>query len=512
MTRTRVAALVAAVTMVAAGVAAAPTASAKSFNPGEFNVQMDMSQGGPGQGGPGQGGPDEGMAPEMNCVDEDGNDVDFFQGTALMTLLADVPEGGITLECGTSMVMEFAAMEQSGTVTNPNVDDGNPGDMSMVCDMSQTMSVEFSIKITMNGFTPSIKFDGSKFNMSMDGYQACTWTMQFNDAESSMLTGAIMQVMKLNSKDGKTTCPEDTLGMMGDMASNDMVDVYCVKMEMNADIQIVGGTGYFADMSGTGSFSDTRYIPMPIPNGEMGGGGQGGGGGSGGGTDLQTACEEAGGTYNAETQQCEGGGGQGGGGGGGGGGQAEGCVAAGGTWNAQTSTCEFGGDVAKAQCEAMGATWIAQTSTCMMPALQRASAIGRTLGRALSRADDDSGMTMKLDTKGGPKVVIASPLKIKGKLTLGAAPGGDGDLTLKAVAAPKSKCSITGSYGKKKNVVLSASKAYADGQIVTTITRGTLGTKLGVPKGKAADIVVSCSLGTGKKAKKFSAKAAITRG
>jgi hypothetical protein len=493
---------IAAIAVVVAGFAAVP-AGAATFNPGEFQVQMSPPQE-PGQGNPGGG--DEGMAPDMNCVDENGDAVDLFGGD-MMSLLQDLPQGGMTLECGTEMTMEFASMEQEGTVTNAKVDDA-PGTISMVCDIKQDMAVSFGIAIS-GGFPPDISFDKDKFAMSMTGFQACTWTMQFKDAAQSKLSGSIAQVMDMNSKNGKVECPEETLAMMGDLVDSGMMDIHCVKMTLTADITVVGGTGYFADMSGTGSFTDNQYIPMPIPNGSMGGGGGGGGGGA------AEACEASGGTWDAVTNICEMGDGGGGGGGGGFTVTQEFCEAAipnglNGTWTGTGCQMTVPNEDA---CASVTGNYTWDDGTCIVSAPGRAAmqALGRSLGRALSRADDSSGMTMKLVKNGGPKVALVAPLKINKKITLGKAPDGS-NLTLKAVAAPGSRCAITGSYAKKRNISLMAAKTYANGQIVTTITGATLKTKLGTPKGKAADIDVSCTLGSGKKAKKFSTKASIIVG
>jgi hypothetical protein len=140
--------------------------------------------------------------------------------------------------------------ESGGTVSNPTLaesDEGfNDGVINQTCDMDQELQMVMKIGMGENKMT---KFKGKMF-------QACAWTMEFADAESSTLSG--------------------TMEMNGVMGSDDgTVADGMVTMTMAMKVYMVDGTGIFEGYTGGGEFTRTESMDMM-------GGGMGGGGGPGG--------------------------------------------------------------------------------------------------------------------------------------------------------------------------------------------------------------------------------------
>ena len=157
--------------------------------------------------------------------------------------------GSIEMSCKIDETMSDAA--SSGTVANPTLaesDDGfNDGVIDQTCDMDQELQMTMKIGMGENKMT---KFKGKMF-------QACAWTMEFSDVESSTLSG--------------------TMEMNGVMGSDDgSVADGMVSMTMTMKVYMVDGTGIFEGYTGGGEFSRTETMDMM-------GGGMGGGGGPGAG-------------------------------------------------------------------------------------------------------------------------------------------------------------------------------------------------------------------------------------
>lgn len=159
--------------------------------------------------------------------------------------------GGGTVEMTCKIDETKSDAESGGTVANPTLaedDEGfNDGVINQRCDMDQELQMVMTIGMGQNKMS---KFKGKMF-------QACAWTMEFNDAEASTLSG--------------------TMEMNGVMGSDDgSVADGMVTMTLAMKVFMVDGTGIFEGYTGGGEFTRTETMDM------MGGGPGGGSGPTGG--------------------------------------------------------------------------------------------------------------------------------------------------------------------------------------------------------------------------------------
>lgn len=237
---------VATATAMAVMVPAGVTLAANTFDPGDFTVTMN-------QGG---SGPSSGQPPSINCIAANitMSLSSYIQNLDRMWSQTTAPPA----TC--SMVNESVQTNQvlTGTVNNKNIGDG---DMSQTCDLKQTLTMSFTYSVTGSGASrvPAV----TDFKNVLSGFQACAWAMSFRDAQSTKLSGTVEQTFGMTSDAVKIDCPASVLSRMNGAPGGSTF--YCVPWEMNAKVYVVGGTGYFADTGGVGSFSRSDVAPIVIP-------------------------------------------------------------------------------------------------------------------------------------------------------------------------------------------------------------------------------------------------------
>ncbi|MEY4080329.1 MAG: hypothetical protein RL430_759 [Actinomycetota bacterium] len=222
-------------------------AVAAAIDPGEFTVTMNNPQQGSGGGG---------TQPTITCTANG-------MSTTLQNFFDNVvgrwsqPGNPPTVTCSSKRETVQTNAALTGTVTNVNVGSGS---MSQTCDMKQTIEMSFDVATTMAATAGQpATATVSNIKNSLNGFQACAWAMSFNDAKSSKLSGTIEQVSSFSGDGQSVTCPSQYQNMGAS------VKPYCVPITTSANVFVVGGTGYFADTSGTGSFTHSDIAPIMIP-------------------------------------------------------------------------------------------------------------------------------------------------------------------------------------------------------------------------------------------------------
>ena len=237
------------VVLAAGGILAMPPGhvSAAAIDPGEFTVTMNNPQQGSGGGG---------TQPTVTCSANG-------MTTTLQNFFDNVvgrwsqPGNPPTVSCSSRQESLQTNAALTGTVTNVNVGSGS---MNQTCDMKQMIETSFDVTTTMSAVAGQpATATVSNFRNSMNGYQACAWAMTFNDAKGSRLSGTIEQESSFSGEGQPVECPTQYQNMQR------AGKVYCVPILTSAKVYVVGGTGYFADTAGTGSFSHTDIAPIMIP-------------------------------------------------------------------------------------------------------------------------------------------------------------------------------------------------------------------------------------------------------
>lgn len=227
-------------------VPATGASGANTFDPGDFTVTMNG----------GGSGPSGGQPPSINCTAANVTMSlsSYIQNLDRMWSQTAAPPAAC------SMVSESVQTNQAltGTVNNKNIGDG---DMSQTCDMKQTLTMSFTYSVT--GFGASRVPAVTDFKNVLSGFQACAWAMSFRDAQSTKLSGTVEQTFGMTSDSARIECPASVLAKMNGAPSGS--NFYCVPWEMNAKVYVVGGSGYFADTGGEGSFSRADVAPIVIP-------------------------------------------------------------------------------------------------------------------------------------------------------------------------------------------------------------------------------------------------------
>ena len=220
-------------------------AAAGTFDPGDFTVSISNPQEGSGGGQPTITCSANGMSTTLQG---------FFDNVVGHWTQAGNPP---TVTCSSKREMVQTNAALAGTVTNVNVGSGS---ISQTCDMKQTVAISFDVVTTM-ATTPGQPATVAVTNLknSLDGYQACAWAMTFTDSQASRLSGTIEQVSSFSGDGQSVTCPAQFQNMQN------MAKVYCVPVKTSASVYVVGGTGYFADTAGTGTFSHSDIAPIMIP-------------------------------------------------------------------------------------------------------------------------------------------------------------------------------------------------------------------------------------------------------
>lgn len=217
----------------------ASAGAASTFDPGDFTVTMT------GGSGAGQ------QRPAMTCTAGG-------QTMELQSFLSNVASrwngqgGAPSASCTSTEVNTFTNAALEGEVVNKNV---GAGTISQTCDMRRSVTVKFDVTVAAG--SPNTVSVGN-FASSMDGFQACAWAMKFGDAKSSRLSGTIEQTFGFSST-GAVPCN----GSYSDLSARGKV--FCVEVQMNADVWVVGGSGEFASTGGTGKFSSGSLAPIVIP-------------------------------------------------------------------------------------------------------------------------------------------------------------------------------------------------------------------------------------------------------
>ncbi|NBR67435.1 MAG: hypothetical protein EBT79_09230 [Actinobacteria bacterium] len=244
--RVRVASTVA---LVLSCLAVAPVggASGAAIDPGEFTVTMNNPQQGSGGGG---------TQPTITCSANGMTTTlqNFFDNVVGRWSQAGNPP---TVSCSSKRETVQTNASLTGTVVNVNLGSGS---MNQTCDMKQTVEMTFDVVTTMSatqGQPATVSV--SNVRNSLNGFQACAWAMAFTDAKSSRLSGTIEQVSSFSGEGQGVACPPQYQNMQN------VAKTYCIPINTSASVFVVGGTGYFADTSGTGSFSHSDIAPIMLP-------------------------------------------------------------------------------------------------------------------------------------------------------------------------------------------------------------------------------------------------------
>ena len=228
-------------------VPATGASAANTFDPGDFTVTMNG----------GGSGPSSGQPPAINCTAANVTMSlsSYIQNLDRMWSQTAAPPAAC------SMVNESVQTNQAltGTVNNKNIGDG---DMLQTCDMKQTLTMSFTYSATVAAGSAPVP-TVTDFKNVLSGFQACAWAMSFRDAQSTKLSGTVEQTFGMTSDSAKIDCPASVLAKMNGAPSGS--NFYCVPWEMNAKVYVVGGSGYFADTGGEGSFSRADVAPIVIP-------------------------------------------------------------------------------------------------------------------------------------------------------------------------------------------------------------------------------------------------------
>jgi len=152
-------------------------------------------------------------------------------------------QSSVTANCTYASVVSQQA--QTGTIGNPTLasstgDAGfNNGTVDALCDVN--LNTTMAMSITLQGLNPNIGLT----NFSGQVLQACAFNLTFSDAARSTVTGTIEANARLSRGTGS--------------ASGDTISV-----DINASVYVTGGTGAFAGQTGSGTFSQTEEIEIPL--------------------------------------------------------------------------------------------------------------------------------------------------------------------------------------------------------------------------------------------------------
>jgi len=152
-------------------------------------------------------------------------------------------QSSVTANCTYSS--SVAQQRQTGTIANPTLagstgDAGfNSGTVEALCDVN--LNTTMALSITLQGLNPNIGLT----NFSGQVQQACAFNLTFSDAARSTVTGTIEANARLSRGTGSAT---------GDTVS----------VDINANVFVTGGTGAFAGQTGSGTFSQTEEIEIPL--------------------------------------------------------------------------------------------------------------------------------------------------------------------------------------------------------------------------------------------------------
>ena len=155
-------------------------------------------------------------------------------------------QSSVTANCTYSSVA--SQQRQTGTVSNPTLatstgDAGfRSGTVEASCDVN--LSSTMAMTIALQGMNPSINMTSFAGQVQ----QACSFTLTFTDTARSTVTGTI----EANARLGKGT----------GSAAGDTISI-----DINAKVYVTGGTGAFAGQTGSGTFSQTEEIDVPVGQG-----------------------------------------------------------------------------------------------------------------------------------------------------------------------------------------------------------------------------------------------------
>lgn len=159
-----------------------------------------------------------------------------------------------TAACTMSRTTVLSNAPLTGSVVNKTA--GN-GSMAQTCDMKRQVDISFTLTAVISASGRSVT--ASSFSNKMAGFQACAWAMTFADAKHSRLSGTIEQTFEFADAGAAVECPASYAGL------SSQGTVYCVTVQANAKVYVVGGSGEFSDTGGEGDLSNTDVAGIVIP-------------------------------------------------------------------------------------------------------------------------------------------------------------------------------------------------------------------------------------------------------
>lgn len=207
-----------------------------AFDPGEFTVDVQKSVGG------------YEAAPTISCsVQGVSMTLEVFLRTVSRW---DGSGASPAAQCTATQVSTLTNSSDTGTVSHPTVGSGT---FQQTCDMRRT--IESAVSLTVAEVTPRT-VAVAVGQHSVSGFIACAWAMKFGDSRSTRLSGTIEETLS-GSGNGMGSCD-------GPAQPDSRVVTYCVDLVSENKVWVVGATGAFDDMSGTGLFTDRYHTPITI--------------------------------------------------------------------------------------------------------------------------------------------------------------------------------------------------------------------------------------------------------
>ena len=149
----------------------------------------------------------------------------------------------------------------SGTVSASSGGQSGSGTFTLVCDIGRSMDSWFNVVVSAAG-DPALA--AVPYGVNGAGHVSCSWTIDIADEQKSQLSGTL-EMAGAFSLDSTPVDWSNCAALGLPIPDRVLSRAKCVSFDMVISAFVTGGTGLFAGRTGSGTMTQTLYIPVVIP-------------------------------------------------------------------------------------------------------------------------------------------------------------------------------------------------------------------------------------------------------
>jgi len=168
---------------------------------------------------------------------------------------------GNSVRCTMESSANSSAITIKGTVSGSSGGMSGSGTFTLLCDVGRSMTSWFSVIVSTGG-VPDLAPD--PYGVNGRGHVSCSWTIDVADEQRSQLSGTVEMAGEF-SLDSTPVNWSNCAALGLPIPERVLPRAKCVSFDMAISAYLTGATGAFNGRSGSGSMTQTLFIPVVIP-------------------------------------------------------------------------------------------------------------------------------------------------------------------------------------------------------------------------------------------------------